>query len=122
MAVMTHAPAPLAQSPTVDYTALTEIQQDRFDQLMTEADHAGTGDAYQQAMVEAALVAGLPVPTSRDIARCSCLYDAGGCGCGAIFDAHTPGAVVTATNSPGFNLSQLQCPTCGHDHPRPIAD
>ena len=122
MAVMTHALATPATQPTVDYTALTDAQQTRFEELMDYADAAGTIDAYQDAMVEAALVAGLPVPASRDIARCSCLDDAGGCGCGAIFDAHTPGTVVTALNDPDFNLSRLQCPTCGHDHPRPIKD
>jgi hypothetical protein len=116
---MTHARAHLN---TADYTALTPTQQDRFDELMEQADTAGTGSAYQEAMTEAALVAGLPVPNSRDIARCSCYTDAGGCGCAAIFDAHAQGAVVTAPNAPGGNLSQLQCPPCGHDHPRPAAD
>ncbi|WP_157865175.1 hypothetical protein [Streptomyces prasinopilosus] len=105
-----------------DYRSLTTAQQDEFDRLMEQADTAGPGDAYHQAMTEAALTAGLPVPASRDIARCSCLNDAGGCGCGAIFDSHALGVVVTATNAPNRNLSELQCPTCGHDHPRPITD
>jgi hypothetical protein len=30
--------------------------------------------------------------------------------------------VVTANADPGYNLSRLQCPDCGHDHPRRIAD
>ncbi|NUS25104.1 MAG: hypothetical protein HOV92_12890, partial [Streptomyces sp.] len=68
-----------------------------------------------------AIAAGISLPDSKDLARCSCLYDAGGCGCGAIFDTALPGVVVTATNGPDRNLSQLQCPTCGHDHPRPTA-
>jgi len=106
----------------VDYRNLTVAQQDEFDRLMRQADHAGPGDAYHQAMTEAALTVGIPVPASRDIALCSCLNDAGGCGCGAIFDSHTDGVVVTATNAPNRNLSELQCPTCGHDHPRPITD
>lgn len=118
MAVMTLASA----RPEADYTTLTEDQQDRFDKLMEQADTARTGDAYHQAMTEAALLAGLPVPASRDIARCSCLNDAGGCGCGAIFDSHALGVVVTAPNGRDRNLSELQCPTCGHDHPRPITD
>ncbi|CAK7288597.1 conserved hypothetical protein [Streptomyces misionensis JCM 4497] len=119
MAVMTHA---FARLQTANYGDLTAAQQDRFDALMREADTAGTGTAYNAAMVDAALVAGLPVPASKDIARCSCYTDAGGCGCDLIFDSHQDGVVVTAVNDPGFNLSQLQCPTCGHDHPRPIAD
>lgn len=119
MAVMTHA---LARTQTANYGNLTAAQQDHFDALMRQADSARTGTAYQEAMVEAALVAGLPVPASKDIARCSCYTDAGGCGCDTIFDSYQDGVVVTAANDPGFNLSQLQCPTCGHDHPRPIAD
>lgn len=118
MAVIT----PARPRTKADYNTLTPAQQQRFDQLMAQADTATTGDAYHQAMTDAALTAGLPVPASRDIARCSCLNDAYGCGCGAIFDAHAPGAVVTATNEPDRNLSQLQCPPCGHDHPRPITD
>jgi hypothetical protein len=118
VAVMTHA---LARREA-DYRTLPAFVQDEFDRHMRKADHATTGDAYHQAMTDAALTAGIAVPASKDIARCSCLNDADGCGCGAIFDAHTTGAVVTATNDPNCNLSQLQCPPCGHDHPRPIAD
>jgi hypothetical protein len=116
MAVMTHARV----HPTADYTALTPAAQRAFDHWMTRADHAGTGDDYRDAMTEAAIAAGIPVPASRDLARCSCLNDAHGCGCGAIFDTALPGVVVTAVNDEDCNLSQLQCPTCGHDHPRPI--
>jgi len=115
---MTHALA----HPDVDYRSLPTALQDAFDLHMAQADTAGTIDAYQQAMSDAARVASILLPASKDIARCSCLYDADGCGCGAIFDAHAPGAVVTAPNDPDHNLSQLQCPTCGHDHPRPIGD
>ena len=118
MAVMTHA---LART-NADYTDLTRAQQQHFDHLMDQADNARTGDAYHTAMTEAALTAGLQVPASRDIARCSCWTDTDGCGCALVFDAHATGVVVTAVSDPGFNLSQLQCPDCGHDHPRPIAD
>ncbi|MFF0009531.1 hypothetical protein ACFYQT_39755 [Streptomyces tibetensis] len=119
MAVMTHASA---HPTTVDYSNLPTTVQDAFDRYMRKADNAGTGDDYRDAMTDAAITAGIPVPASKDIARCSCLNDAGGCGCGAIFDAHTDGVVVTAPNAPNKNLSELQCPGCGHDHPRPIAD
>jgi len=119
VAVMTHA---RIYTPAADYTALTQAQQDEFDRLMRKADTAGTGDAYRDAMTDAAITAGLPVPASKDIARCSCLNDVGGCGCGAIFDAHATGVIVTAVSAPNGNLSELQCPTCGHDHPRPLAD
>lgn len=115
MAVITHA----RPSLEADYNTLSTSDQDRFDQLMERADTAGPHD-YQPLMDTLAVLTGL-VP-ARDIARCSCLYDAGGCGCSAIFDSNALGVVVTATNDPGCNLSQLQCPTCGHDHPRPITD
>ena len=115
MAVITHAFA----RPT-DYRDLPTGAQNAFDHWMEQADTAGTLDSYRDAMTEAAIRAGIPVPASRDLARCSCLNDAGGCGCGAIFDATADGVVVTAETDPGFNLSQLQCPTCSHDHPRPI--
>ena len=119
MAVMTHASA---RPQTANYGDLTTAQQQRFNDLMEQADTAGTGQAYHEAMTEAALVAGLPVPASQDIARCSCYTDAGGCGCALVFDAYATGVVVTAVNDPDHNLSQLQCPPCGHDHGRPIAD
>lgn len=119
MAVMTHAQIRLN---TTQYTALTLTQQNAFDQAMQQADTAGTNDTYRQAMADAILAAGINPPASRNIARCSCYTDPGGCGCSAIFDSHLPGAVVTATNAPDGNLSALQCPTCGHDHPRPIED
>ncbi|MET8571830.1 hypothetical protein [Streptomyces sp. NPDC004783] len=108
--------------PEADYSRLTPEAQAAFTQAMERADHAGTNDTYRQAMTDACILAGLPIPASVNIARCSCWTDAGGCGCGAIFDTHLPGVVVTATNGPDLNLSELQCPTCGHDHPRPIAD
>lgn len=120
MAVMTHAPIQTHLPIAGDYTALPAYIQDAFRALLDTADKAGTGDAYHQAMTDAAILIGIAVPDSRDIAICDCLWD--GCGCGAIFDSHLPGVVVTATNDPDCNLSALQCPDCGHDHPRPIAD
>ena len=118
MAVMTHARA----RTEADYTALTPTMQAVIDRAMEEADNALTGEDYERAMAYVAIAAGIPLPESKDLTRCSCFNDADGCGCGAIFDSHADGVVVTATNDPGCNLSQLQCPTCGHDHPRPIAD
>lgn len=117
VAVMTHAQI---RPTTSHYDQLPTALQDLFDQYMDQADTAGTGDSYHAAMTQAALTAGIAVPNSRDIARCSCWTD--GCGCGAIFDTALPGAVVTAPNAPDGNLSALQCPDCGHDHPRPIED
>lgn len=113
-------PAPVR--PETDYRTLTPQVQDAFDRAMERADHAGTNDAYRTAMTDACILAGLPVPASRNIARCSCFTDTGGCGCAAVFDTHAAGVVVTAPNAPNRNLSELQCPTCGHDHPRPIPD
>lgn len=115
MAVMTHAPAHQA-----DYTKLSPALQDVIDKALENADSAITTDDYTDAMEYVALAAGIPLPASRDLAICDCLN--AGCGCGAIFDTHQPGVVVTATADPGFNLSRLQCPDCGHDHGRPITD
>lgn len=123
MAVMTHAQIPSITLPiAADYTAMAPAQRDAFDEQMDKADNAGTGDGYHKAMRKAAHTAGIavPEPETCDIALCSCLND--GCGCGAIFDSTLDGAVVTAPNDPGFNLSALQCPDCGHDHPRPVQD
>ncbi|MFD9004472.1 hypothetical protein ACFV0T_26525 [Streptomyces sp. NPDC059582] len=120
---MTHAPSPFLTLPvTVDYRTLPTHVRNAFDQHMEDADHARTDATYKVAMVQASQTAGIAVPASLDIARCSCLNDTGGCGCGSIFDTALPGAVVTAANDPDCNLSQLQCPACGHDHPRPITD
>ena len=121
MAVMTHAQIPTVNLPiAADYTGLARAQRDTFDHWMEQADAAANDDAYTKAMVRAALAAGMAVPDSIDIAVCNCLYD--GCGCGAIFDSHLDGVVITANADPGFNLSALQCPDCGHDHPRPVED
>lgn len=117
MAVMTHA---RTQPTSVDYRDLTALQQARLDQAMQTADHAATGETYREAMTDAATAAGIPLPASRDLAVCDCLNH--GCGCGAIFDSHLRGVVVTANADPDYSLSRLQCPDCGHDHPRPIAD
>lgn len=119
MAVMTHAQN---QAHTADYNKLTRTLQDSFDALMEDADAAATLDSYRTAMARAAATAGIPLPASWHIARCSCRTDAGGCGCGLIFDAAQTGVIVTANADPGFNLAAHQCPTCGHDHPRPAGD
>ncbi|MFG2276739.1 hypothetical protein ACGFNY_44150 [Streptomyces chartreusis] len=119
MAVMTHARNQAYLPIAADYTALTQDLRNKLSDLMETADNAGTGLAYHDAMTEACITVGMAVPASRDIAICDCLND--GCGCGAIFDSRLDGVVVTANADPGFNLSRLQCPTCGHDHPRPAA-
>jgi hypothetical protein len=103
-----------------DYTALTPSTQAVIDKAMERADNAATGDAYTEAMEYVAIAAGIPLPDSKDLAVCDCFNH--GCGCGAIFDSHTSGVIVTAGPDPDCNLSQLQCPDCAHDHPRPIAD
>jgi len=113
---MTHARVRLE----ADYTALSPTTQAVIDKAMTNADNAATAEDYTEAMEYVAIAAGIPLPASKDLAVCDCLNH--GCGCGAIFDSHADGVVVTATADPNRNLSRLQCPTCGHDHPRPIAD
>lgn len=121
MAVITHAQIPQISLPIAgDYTALPQYMRNAFDAWIDKADTAGTGDTYRHAMIRACLAIGIAVPEHMDIAVCDCLND--GCGCGAIFDSSLPGVVVTAGADPGYNLSRLQCPTCGHDHPRPAGD
>ena len=118
---MTYAQIPSISLPIAgDYTALPQHIRVQFSDLMEEADAAQTGDAYHDAMRRACHTIGIAVPDRQDIALCDCLND--GCGCGAIFDSHLAGVVITANADPGYNLSRLQCPDCGHDHPRPTAD
>lgn len=116
MSVMTPAPA----RPDADYTRLTAAVQAVIDKALENADQAATTPAYTEAMEYVAIAAGIPLPASRDLAVCDCLNH--GCGCGAIFDSHAHGVIVTAGPDPDCNLSRLQCPTCGHDHPRPVED
>jgi hypothetical protein len=121
MAVMTHAHIPQLTLPVAaNYRAYSEAVQDEFDRHLQDADKAANDAAYFVAMIRAAQTLGIAIPAGFDIARCDCFNN--GCGCDLVFDAHTEGAVVTATNGPDCNLSQLQCPDCGHDHPRPITD
>ncbi len=115
VALMTHAPARLH----ADYTALSPTAQAVIDKAFEDADAALTTSDYTDAMEYVAIAASIPLPASKDLAVCDCLHH--GCGCGAIFDSHAQGVVVTAPADPDCNLSQLQCPTCGHDHPRPSA-
>jgi hypothetical protein len=114
--LMTHASARL----DADYTALTPAMQAVIDKAMENADNATTGEDYTDAMEYVAIAAGIPLPASKDLAVCDCLND--GCGCGAIFDSHIEGVIVTAVPDPDCNLSRLQCPTCAHDHGRLITD
>jgi hypothetical protein len=116
VALMTHAFARLE----ADYTALNAAQQAVIDNAMQDADNASTGEDYDRAMKYVAIAAGIPLPASKDLAVCDCLNH--GCGCGAVFDSHAQGVIVTAGPDPDRNLSRLQCPTCGHDHGRPITD
>jgi hypothetical protein len=113
---MTHASA----RPEADYTALNTAQQAVIDQALQDADNAPTGEDYEKAMAYVAIAASIALPASKDLAVCDCLNH--GCGCGAIFDSHAQGVVITANADPDYNLSRLQCPTCGHDHPRPVND
>ena len=120
MAVMTYAQNQDFLPIAADYTALPQHLRNELSDLLEEADNAGTGPAYHDPMIRACIAIGMAVPASMDIAICDCLND--GCGCGAIFDTALDGVIVTENADPGYNLSRLQCPDCGHDHPRPAAD
>lgn len=106
MAVMTHAQARLE----ADYNALPTTVQDQFDQLMEQADTAGTNQHFFEVMAGAARVIGVPLPASGDIRRCAC-----SCVCGCIFDAEHPDAHVIEWTG-GYNLGRVQCPTCADRH------
>jgi hypothetical protein len=103
---MTHASARLE----ADYNALPAPVQDAFDQLMEEADSAGTHQHFFDTMARAACLIGMILPTSGDIRRCGC-----SCVCGCIFDAEDPDAHVIEETG-GYNLGRVQCPTCADRH------
>ncbi|MEU8469640.1 hypothetical protein AB0F30_17230 [Streptomyces sp. NPDC029006] len=103
---MTYAPARLE----ADYNTLPAPIQDAFDQLMKQADEAGTGQHFFEVMADAASLIGMPLPASGDIRRCAC-----SCICGVIFDAEHPDAHVIE-ESAGYNLGRVQCPTCTDRH------
>lgn len=104
MSVMTHASA----RPEADYTTLTQGQQQRFDELMEQADHARSNLDYLPLMQALAGLAGLP---AGEIRKCGC-----SCYCGCIFDADDPDAHVIEWTD-GYNLGRVQCPTCHDRHP-----
>jgi hypothetical protein len=104
---MTHAPV---QPSTVNYTTLTPAQQHGFDQLMEQADTAGTTDHFLDLMARAANAIGMRLPASGDIRRCAC-----SCYCGLVFDAEDPDAHVIEWTG-GYNLGRVQCPTCADRH------
>jgi hypothetical protein len=104
---MTHAHT---QPHTGDYNALTRLQQDKFDQVMADADNAADNDNYRALMRIAALIADIALPASGEIRKCRC-----SCYCGAIFDATDPGAHVIE-HGDGYNLGRHQCPQCADRH------
>ncbi|WP_371099847.1 hypothetical protein [Streptomyces sp. PU_AKi4] len=104
MAVMTHASA----RPEADYNTLTPSQQQRFDELMEQADHARSNLDYLPLMQALAGLTGLP---TGEIRKCGC-----SCYCGCIFDADDEDAHVIEWTG-GYNLGRVQCPTCHDRHP-----
>jgi hypothetical protein len=100
---MTHARA----RTEADYQDLTAGQQQRFDELMEQADHAGPHD-YAPTMGRIADLVGLP---EGEIRKCGC-----SCTCPVIFDADDPDAHVIEWTG-GYNLGRVQCPTCHDRHP-----
>jgi hypothetical protein len=102
MAVMTHAHARLE----ADYNTLTPETQDRFDELMEQADTARSNAEYLPLMKAVAAIAGIP---QGEIRKCGC-----SCYCGVIFDADRDGHVIETSG--GYNLGRVQCPTCADHH------
>lgn len=94
--------------PEADYTALTPSQQDRFDELLEQADHARSNLDYLPLMQALAGLTGLP---TGEIRKCGC-----SCYCPVIFDADDEDAHVIEWTG-GYNLGRVQCPTCHDRHP-----
>ncbi|MFI6653252.1 hypothetical protein ACIBI8_37390 [Streptomyces sp. NPDC050529] len=111
-AVMTHT----QNQPTVNYTALPANTQDLFDQLMEQADNTANAAEYEALMTSLIAITGITGVRYNEILKCAC-----GCDCPTVFDADTPGALVTE-EATGYNLGRLQCPDCADDHPRPVED
>jgi hypothetical protein len=105
MAVMTRA-QPRLEPGTTSYYALTEAQQQRFNELMEQADTAGPAD-YPVRMDAVAILTGLP---TGDLRKCAC-----SCWCPVIFDSNRPDAHVIE-HGEGYNLGRHQCPTCADHH------
>ena len=103
MAVMTHARA----HAEADYNTLTQGQQQRFDDLLEQADHARSNHEYLPLMQALAGLTGLP---AGEIRKCGC-----SCYCPVIFDADNPDAHVIEWTD-GYNLGRVQCPTCTDRH------
>lgn len=103
MAVMTHARA----RTEAHYQDLTPSQQQRFDALLQQADHARSNHDYLPLMQALAGLTGLP---TGEIRKCGC-----SCYCGCIFDANDEDAHVIEETG-GYNLGRVQCPTCADEH------
>lgn len=101
------APTLASARPEADYRNLTAAQQQRFDELMEQADHARSNLDYLPLMQALAGLTGLP---TGEIRKCGC-----SCYCDCIFDAEDPDAHVIE-ESKGFNLGRVQCPTCADEH------
>ena len=101
MAVMTHA----RPSLEADYNTLSTSDQDRFDQLMEQADDAGPAD-YPLYLTALAALTGL----TGEIRKCAC-----SCWCPVIFDADRDGHVIE--HGEGYNLGRHQCGRCADEHP-----
>ena len=112
--LMTHTPT---HPTTVHYTDLPTATQDHFDHLMELADNTATATEYEALMAALITITGITGVRHNEILKCACPA----CDCDAIFDADTPGALVTEEDT-GYNLGRLQCPDCTDEHPRPIED
>jgi hypothetical protein len=99
-----------ATAQTVDYHALTLWQQHQLDELLHQADTAGTLDHFNTLMSAATRAAGLSTP-SGEITKCACPR----CYCTALFDPHAPEAHAFGEPT-SYNLGRQQCPRCADEH------
>ena len=99
-----------ATAQTVDYNALTLSQQHQLDELLHQADTAGTLDHFTTAMAAATRAAGLTTP-SGEITKCACTH----CYCLRLFDPQDPEAHAFGEPT-SHNLGRQQCPRCADEH------
>ncbi|MGW7283893.1 hypothetical protein ACWGH4_00080 [Streptomyces sp. NPDC054847] len=105
-----------ATAQTVDHSTLPPWKQALFDQLIEQAQAAGTLDHFTTLMADATRAAGLPTP-SGEITKCACTH----CYCTALFDPHAPDAHAFGEPT-SHNLGRQQCPACADDHLATVDD
>jgi hypothetical protein len=102
-------PCALNRPATIQLDTLPATVQDAFERLWDQADHAaGQRDltAYALLHANAAVLLGIRLPASGELARCTCPA----CYCAAVFDARDAATHLDGT------VERVQCPDCTDAH------